>query len=242
MRKLIDVHCHLYEFPNDRINEILKDFKVVAVSDDYGSSIKTVKLAEEHEGILPCIGIHPWEVGKATKDEVKAIESLIGRYEVKGIGEVGLDKKFVKNTFNKQYEFFINFVNLAKEYDLFLNVHAPGAWREVLDLLRRKDVGRAVIHWFTGPLELLNEIKELGYFISLNPAAKVQNKHRRVIEEAPLNIILLESDGPYDYRGLKLEPKLIPELLTLISEIKKIDVDMLLSRINENFKALIKSV
>ena len=55
---LFDVHCHLYEFKN------LEEFvgiKIVAVSDDLESSIKTIKICKKTEWI-PAVGIHPWGV------------------------------------------------------------------------------------------------------------------------------------------------------------------------------------
>ncbi|RLG08810.1 MAG: TatD family deoxyribonuclease, partial [Thaumarchaeota archaeon] len=140
----------------------------------------------------------------------------------------------------RQKEVFKKFCSLASEYDLPVNVHARAAWRDALEILEKFEVEKAVIHWYTGPIEFLEEIAQDGYMITINPAVKIQEKHRRVLEEAELNLILTESDGPYRYRGLDLKPELIGDLLRFISEVKKIDEEALESVIASNFRRLIR--
>jgi len=57
-----------------------------------------------------------------------------------------------------------------------LNIHAAGTWKEVLEYLIKYDINRALIHWYTGPIDLVKEIERLGYYISINPALKVGQK------------------------------------------------------------------
>ncbi len=238
---LIDAHCHLHEFKDQEIWSFTKDIIIAAVSDDFKSSKRTIKLAEAQPGkILAFIGVHPWELGKVSFTEVKEVAELAADERVAGIGEVGLDKKFVKNTFSKQLEVFTLFVKLARDHDLPMNVHAPEAWREVLDILRKHDIERAIIHWYTGPLELLEEIEDLGFFITVNPAISIQKKLRRVVEVAPLEVILTESDGPYKYRGMGLSPKLIPKVIEEIASLKGFPPKKVASTISDNFKRFMK--
>jgi len=164
------------------------------------------------------------------------LERLVS--EAKCIGEVGLDRRFVPQTFDRQLEFFRTFVTWARDYDLPLNIHAPDAWRDVLELVRRSDVERVLIHWYTGPLNLLNEIRDYGYYISINAAIRIQEKSRLVAKEAPLDVILLESDGPYEYRGITLEPPMVRDAARIVAEIKGVKVEELWERIGENFSRL----
>jgi hydrolase, TatD family len=233
---LYDAHAHLHEFLDSRIEEFTKEIVIVGVSDDYPSSRRTLELAERFNNIVPCVGIHPWNVDKVGIDELKQLERLVS--EAKCIGEVGLDRRFVPQTFDRQLEFFRTFVTWARDYDLPLNIHAPDAWRDVLELVRRGDAERVLIHWYTGPLNLLNEIRDYGYYISINAAIRIQEKSRLVAKEASLDVILLESDGPYEYRGITLEPPMVRDAARIAAEIKGVKVEELWERIGENFSRL----
>jgi len=236
-----DAHCHLHEFDEEEIKSF-KDFIIVAVADDLETSNKTLTLAQKHGNILPCIGIHPWVVDKTPMSHLRDLERLLANHEVAGIGEVGLDKKFVPNTYSRQLEFFKAFIKMAVDYDLPMNIHAPDAWRDVYELLIRHDVDKAVIHWYTGPLDLLEEIVGKGYYISINPAIELQKKHMRIAVEVDLRAMLVESDGPYEYRGLKLTPKMIPKLIALIADMRRIRVQELQSMVEMNFRRLFKKM
>jgi Mg-dependent DNase len=180
---LYDAHTHLHEFLDSRVEEFTKEIVIVGVSDDYPSSRRTLELAERFNNIVPCVGIHPWNVDKVSIDELRQLERLVS--EAKCIGEVGLDRRFVPQTFDRQLEFFRTFVTWARDYDLPLNIHAPDAWRDVLELVRRSDVERVLIHWYTGPLNLLNEIRDYGYYLSINAAIRIHEKSSWWLKRPP---------------------------------------------------------
>ncbi|MGC8607798.1 MAG: TatD family hydrolase [Vulcanisaeta sp.] len=233
---LYDAHTHLHEFLDSRIAKFVREIIIAAVSDDYPSSKRTIELSNTYENIVPCIGIHPWNVDKVGFDELRQLEKLLP--ETRCIGEVGLDKRFVPQTFNRQVEFFQVFINWAKDYDLPLNIHAPDAWNDVLEMIRRADVDRALFHWYTGPLNLIQELRDYGYYISINAAIKIQEKSKAVAREAPLDTILLESDGPYEYRGITLEPPMVKDAASIVAEIKGMGVDDLWNTVSNNFSRL----
>lgn len=237
--KYVDCHCHLHEFTEIKIQEFLKEFTIVAVSDDEPSSLKTIRLSEMYDNVIPCVGVHPWVIDKVSSDEIERVLKLVDK--VPCIGEVGLDTKFVPETIERQREVFEKFVKLAKEYDLVLNIHAAGTWKEVLEYLIKYDIDRALIHWYTGPINLLKEIEKLGYYISINPAIKIQEKHKKIVQIISINNLLVESDGPYNYRGLELEPILIKEyLIQEIAELKGLNPEIILEKVIENFRKLFK--
>ncbi|WP_054843633.1 TatD family hydrolase [Vulcanisaeta souniana] len=237
---LYDAHTHLHEFLDSRIAEFVREITITAVSDDYPSSKRTIDLANTYENIVPCIGIHPWNVDKVGLDELKQLDKLIS--EARCIGEVGLDRRFVPpQTFSRQVEFFRVFVNWARDYGLPLNIHAPDAWVDVLEIVRRADVDGALFHWYTGPLNLIQEIRDYGYYISINAAIKVQEKSRVVARETPLDMILLESDGPYEYRGgITLEPPMVKEAANIVAQLKGVGIDNLWESIANNFSRLFR--
>lgn len=218
--KVVDAHCHLYEFSDDELGAYCNSLHliIVSVSDDYTSSLRTLDIAVRCRNVIPAIGVHPWVLNRVDAErEVELISTLVSK--VRLLGEVGIDRRFVPETYDKQLEVFRKFLGIARDLNLGVNVHAAGAWGEVLNLLSRYDIKVAIIHWYTGPVELLKHIEDMGYYITVNPAVKIQERLREVVRKAPIEIVLTESDGPYTYRGLRLTPA---EVLTTINELAMI--------------------
>jgi TatD DNase family protein len=235
--KYIDSHCHLYKFNEIEIKRIIKnkDIIILSVSEDLESSLKNLVLSQLNENVIPAIGIHPWNIEKINENTFKIIEDIIKDSKIKILGEIGLDKKFKPETFEKQKEIFEKFLNLAKEYDLNLNLHTPNASNDVYDLLIKYDIKRAYFHWYSGDEKLLEEIINKGYFIGINVATIVNEKYKKYIEIANIKNIITESDGPYNYKGIILHPDMLKDLYKLISDIRKIDLEDLSNIIQNNF-------
>ena len=236
----VDMHCHCHEIPVDKLREYVdQGFTLVCVSDDIESSKKTLAIAKKLD-IVPCLGIHPWEVhNHSLENFYEFLEKAISS-GVKCLGEVGLDKAFYSKTYRLQEKVFRVWLEYAKEYELVLNIHAAGAWREVYDYLVKWDIDRAFIHWYTGPLDLLEEIVNTGYYVGINPAWKIQAKHRRIAEVLAPEAMLTESDAPYKYRGYELSPSLIPETVRFIAMHKQLDVETVKLVIVKNYYNLFK--
>jgi len=205
-----------------------------AVSDDYLSSLRTLDIASKCGNIIPSVGLHPWNIGKVDiSKELRSLSELVSR--VKFLGEVGIDKRFTPETYDKQLEVFKYFLELARDHRLGVNIHAVGTWDEVIKLLTKYDIRVAIIHWYTGPTELLKDIESMGYYITINPAVKIQLKHREVVMKAPIEIILTESDGPYIYRGMRLVPTMVLETLHEVAKIKGIGFEEVGISVLKNF-------
>jgi len=242
--KALDAHCHLHEYSNDRIAQLKNlGIAVIAVSDDYPSSLRTLELSKTFDFVIPALGLHPWEVEPSTIEDAKRIieEIRSNRDRVRIVGEVGLDAKFKPHTLMFQEKVFYEFLDVARELRLCMNLHSVNTWNRVLELVYRNDIPCAVFHWYTGPLDLLQKIRDCGYFISINPAIKIQEKHRRVVEVAPLDMVLLESDAPYRYRGMVLEPQMIFETLEIIARVKGLKREEVLEQIIKNSKRFLES-
>ena len=239
--KYVDSHCHLYKFNEIEIKRIIKDKDIIilSVSEDLESSLKNIVLSQLNENIIPAIGIHPWNIEKVNENTFKIIEDIIKDNKVKILGEIGLDKKFKPETFEKQKEIFEKFLNLAIEYDLNLNLHTPNASNDVFDLLIKYDIKKAYFHWYSGDEKLLEEIIDKRYFIGINVATIVNEKYKKYIEIANIENIITESDGPYNYKGIILHPDMLKDLYKLISDIKRVSLKELSNIIKNNFAKFI---
>ncbi|MEM0026533.1 MAG: TatD family hydrolase [Ignisphaera sp.] len=238
----VDSHIHLHEYDKD-VEDLCKDSYVfLAVSDDMGSSVKTIEVARRCQNVVPAIGYHPWNIKNFANVDMEFFEDIAKKNNVRFFGEIGLDKRFVFNTFDIQYQLFIRFVDIAQRNNMGLSIHAPDAWREALEVVKKSNIKVAIFHWYTGPIELLKEIVDNGYYIGINVAAKIQKKHLDIIRNVPLENIVTESDGPYRYRGLLLGPNMIPELISIIASIKNIDAEIVKEVIWKNFRRILREV
>ncbi len=239
-----DMHCHLDEFADNEIESILnsqRDLKIVAVSEDMKSLTRILDIADRFgDRVIPCAGFHPWSLKDHDVAEAYDIIKVAESVGVRCVGEVGLDKRFMPvETFNKQYEVFLMYINLAKELDALINIHAPDAWREALAALVDNDVAKAMFHWYSGPLDLIDDIVGRGYAVSINVALSIQPKLTKVVAVTPTSGIVFESDGPYVYHGVRLSPLMIPELAKKVAEIKGLEVDKLVELVKSNSERLL---
>ena len=103
--KLIDAHTHL----NDekflgREEEIIKESKkygieyFVCAGFDLSSSKKAVELAEKYSEVYALVGLHPDQADKYSERDLEEIEELAKHKKVVGIGEIGLDHYWEKDT------------------------------------------------------------------------------------------------------------------------------------------------
>ncbi len=235
----IDAHCHLYEYNIDYIGELVENTLIFAVSDDLDSSSKTINISRKFNNVFPGVGIHPWVIEHdiSFREALGAIDYFrehIDKMKIKMLGEIGLDSYFRRDTMSKQIVVFKELTRIAAENNLLVNVHALGTWQTVLEELYKNDVPIAILHWYSGPINMIKDIESLGYYITINPSVSFQRRHKEVLKKSPLSIILTESDGPYEYRGRKLGPPLIPWLIHTISYEKEVEVMELIRILKEN--------
>ncbi|MQL55248.1 TatD family hydrolase [Acidianus ambivalens] len=219
---LYDAHCHY-----SLLKKKYEGYFIAAVSMDYNSSVETLSLNDKN--ILKGVAIHPWNVHK---EKIESVLPLIDKADF--VGEIGLDYKYSEAPKELQIRYFEEF--LKNSQDKTVNIHAVNSWDDVLNLLIKHDIRRAIIHWYSGPKELLRDIEGAGYFITINPSVTFQEKHRIIAENASPNIVLTESDGGYVYKGKLLEPTDIPSIIKFLSKIWNEDERYVEKKIEINFR------
>lgn len=203
---IIDSHCHL-DFPKfnrDREETILRarEAGVVGMVNS-GISLKgnriSLELAEKNEDIYVALGLSP-DIGRGGEDkEINAILAQIEENAEKavGIGEAGLDFQDCKTNEERERQTaaFKKVIELAKDLDKPLIVHARQAEAEVLKLV--KGVNTVIYHCYSGPVETMREIVDMGYYISLATLVCFSEHHQTLAEAVPLENLLLETDSPF---------------------------------------------
>lgn len=224
---LIDVHAHLETIePVDEVLERARSAgikQVVAVGMDLKSNLKTLDIAGRFPGtVLPAIGYHPWRILAEDVDRNLAfIDTHLS--QCVALGEVGLDYK-VKVKKSLQWDVLSRILNFAVSQKKPVIVHSRFSYLRTFQMVSAAGVERAVFHWYSGPLDILEEIIHNGYYISATPALAYSRFHQAAVQKAPLERILIETDSPVAYQGKRSEPVNLIDTLKSLSLLKEMPV------------------
>jgi len=244
---LIDSHAHLEEL-EDLDSAIYRAqqnglIAIVAVGSDYQSNSRVLEIAAKYPGfVYPALGLHPGMLHQAElslERQVQFIADHLG--EAVAIGEVGLDyhKRVLSNTSKeRQHSVFSMLLSFGKKYRKPVIIHSRYAWRDSFALTKGAAVGLAVFHWYTGPTNVLKEILDAGYFVSATLAAEYHAEHRRAVNEAPLERLLLETDCPVVYQGHRSEPADVTRSLQAAADIKGLLPEVVAEKTTQNARLL----
>ncbi len=238
---LVDCHAHLDAL--DDLSEALQEAKIagvrgiIAVGVDEESNKRILKIAEENYGyVYPAIGYHPWQMREeVVKENLSFIREHIE--ECVALGEIGLDYK-VKVKKELQWKVFGELLDIALEHRKPIIVHCRYSHHRAFEMVKEKRIERAVFHWYTGPLDLLDEILKNGYFISATPALVYSPPHQEAIKKAPLERILLETDSPVSYQGKEARPKDVRISLNEVARLKGLDSEVVAEKTTANASRL----
>ncbi|MGA2317452.1 MAG: TatD family hydrolase [Thermodesulfobacteriota bacterium] len=223
---LVDGHAHLEEL--DDLSESIQEAKaagvrgIIAVGMDIESNKKVLQITEVNRGyIYPALGYHPWEI---KEEKVEANLSFIRDHveEMVALGEIGLDYK-IKVKKELQWEVFGGLLDIALESNKPVIIHCRYSHRRAFEMVRERKIKQAIFHWYSGPLDLLDKILSVGYFISATPALIYSPPHQEAIKRAPLGRILLETDTPVIYQGKESRPKDVWISLEQVARLKNLD-------------------
>ena len=247
---IFDTHCHLNsEELYNRLDEVLENAKKVGVNKflvvgwNKESSLLAVELAHQYEGIYAAIGFHPTDIDGVSDGDYNQVMSLVDDPKVVAIGEIGLDYHWVKDPEqrNKQKEWFIKQIDFANQHKKPISIHNREAFEDCLNILKEhKPLYSGVMHCYSGSVELLKDVLDLGLFIGLDGPLTFTNAKtpKEVCYDVPLDRLLVETDSPYlsphPLRGTVNEPANIALVIDEITRIKGISKKHILEVIYEN--------
>jgi TatD DNase family protein len=167
-----------------------------------------------------------------------------------GIGECGFD--YFRNGFeskNNQQEIFEKQISIANEVKKPLMLHlrngmsaGQNAYRDAIEILKNHSKVHGDAHFFVGNWEEGRSFIDLGFRLSFTGVITFVRDYDDVIRNAPMNMILSETDSPYvspiPYRGQRNEPCHVIEVVNMISKIKAQTLDNTASHLVDNAKNL----
>lgn len=199
---LIDTHCHFDMMlnPVQYINEQEGLGNIVIGMTNLPSHFEVgYPFVQNYKHIRLALGLHPQVADKASREL-----SMFARFVDKTsyIGEIGLDfSPEYRNSWNRQVANLIYVLECIRGKNKLVSVHSRGAERELLDMLKEYKIQNVIFHWYSGPLDLIPDIIDIGYYFSVNEAMVRSKKGKLIISKIPADRILTESDAPYNAKN-----------------------------------------
>ena len=164
------------------------------------------------------------------------------------VGEIGLDYYWDTPEREIQKYWFVRQLELAREVELPVIIHSREAAKDTLEILKAQKAGEigGVIHCFSYSAEIARECLNLGFYLGIGGVITFPNarKLREVVQEAPLERIVLETDCPYlapvPNRGKRNSSVNLIYIAEEIARMKSISYEEVVAATFENGKKLYK--
>ena len=169
-------------------------------------------------------------------------DTVLNNPRVVGVGEIGLDYHYARETRDAQIKLFEQQLDIAKKYALPVAIHTRDAEADTADILTG-DI-RGVMHCFTSSWDLAKKMLDRGFFFSASGILTFKNADdiRETFAKIPNDRIVIETDAPYcapvPYRGKTCEPAMVTETARVLAQIKNLQMDDLETILMQNVKQL----
>lgn len=160
------------------------------------------------------------------------------------VGEIGLDYYWDTPDRNIQKKWFARQMEMARELNLPLVIHSRDAANDTYNMMKEakaEEMG-AILHCFGYGVEQARQYLNMGFYLGIGGVVTFTNgrKLKEVVEYAPLEQLVLETDSPYlspvPYRGKRNSSLNLPLIAREIARIKNIDYDTVIRITYENAK------
>ncbi|MFE3573448.1 TatD family hydrolase [Lysinibacillus sp. NPDC059133] len=241
---LIDAHIHLDQYEENDVPTLLEEAEhVIAVSMNLPSCEQTLKLSKAYGKVKAAFGFHPEQPLLSDVEEDVLFDWIRQHaHEMVAIGEVGLPYylRQEKAIDDRPYVALLErFIVLAKELNKPIVLHAVYEDAAIVcDLLEKHHVTKAHFHWFKGDEEIVERMIHNGYFISVTPDCTYEADIQELIEKYPIELIMVETDGPWPFEGpfdnKRTSPWMMNHSIEVIASIKGLTTQEAVHTITRN--------
>lgn len=246
-----DIHAHVNSDPllsqSDLVIQTCQNASVMFnnAGSDLQDSLVGINQAKQNENVFAMIGVHPMciEDDKTPQYYYDALEKmyLANQDYVLCIGEIGLEKTDVSK-FNKQKEVFIKLLDLARKYQLPVELHIRNAHEEAIPIIEKYGKGlKLLVHCFALNYEYAQRYLNLGCWLSVNGIITFKKKNDDVLAalpKLPHDRLLIETDSPYltpvPYRGKINTPKYVVLVFQKLQQLWDISEEELKEQLKKN--------
>lgn len=256
---IFETHAHYDDEAFDQDRELLLESMeqqgigtVVNVCASIGQFGRTVALTEKYPFVYGAVGVHPDDADKMTEETLREIREISHLEKIIAIGEIGLDYYWHKEEceHKRQQEMFRAQMDIAREEKLPFMIHSREAAKDTLDIVREYMKGGmygGIIHCFSYGKEMAEEYLKMGLYLGIGGVVTFKNarKLKGVVEYAPLDQLVLETDSPYlspePNRGKRNSSLNLPYVAQAIAEIKGVTPEQVIRITRENAEKLLFS-
>jgi len=244
---LIDAHVHLDKY-GDLLDAALTEIEserifTIATAMDVPSYLELQRIGDRSDLVLPTFGIHPRRAA-----EYAGRLRDIGRYiEMSpAIGEIGLDFHWVKDasTYPAQRKVLEYFIAAAADQNKFVNLHTKAGEKEILGLLEKRGVQRAIVHWYSGPMDILRAMIQYGCYFTIGVEVLYSDYIKDIARTVPDHLLLTETDNPGALPWLKKTgevgmPTGLKDVVNALAALRQSTAEKIESLVQTNFSRLI---
>lgn len=229
---IFDTHAH-YDDPRfaDDLDGVMARQRahgvryIINAASDLASARQSLQLAERYDIVYAAVGVHPHDAAGLPGDWLAQLEALATHPKAVAIGEIGLDYYYDTPSRDVQKEVFCAQLELAGRLGMPVQIHDRDAHGDIMDMLRQyKPSG--CLHRYSGSPEMAREAVKLGMVLGIGGALTYNNakKERAVVEQIPLEHLILETDCPYlapqQFRGKMSTSDMLWVVADLIAALK----------------------
>lgn len=253
---MIDTHAHLtderYGGGRAALNRAFSAGvnTVITVGFDMPSSQKCREFSQKNGGVFYAAGVHPSDCETLDNGAIAALMELSHGEKCVGIGEIGIDLHYEKESLPAQKRAFAAQIALADNAGLPFIVHSREATKEVTDLLlscRAQINNGFLMHCYSESKEAAKTYLDLGAYFAFGGVITFKNsKKDEILRYIPKDRLLFETDCPYmapePHRGQTNEPAFVKLVYEKAAEILGVDFNKLEEQIALNATNLFKKL
>jgi TatD DNase family protein len=252
---MIDTHAHIdSEDYNDDYQEVFKsafdggvEAIIIPATDPEGFE-RVRELSALDDRIFCAYGVHPHDASKYDSAVEEGILRLSQEKKCRAIGEIGLDYYYDFSPKDVQKDVFRRQIEIAKKRDLPVIIHNRDSDEDLIEIISsemEKSRFQAVMHCFSSTLDIAKQVIDMGMFLSFTGNVTFKKSALDpIIEFAPLDRIMLETDSPYmtpvPNRGKRNHPLNVKSVAEKIATIKQINIEEVISMTTQNAKNFFK--
>ncbi|MBN1660703.1 MAG: TatD family hydrolase [Anaerolineae bacterium] len=248
---LIDAHAHLDRYDLVGMGAVeaalgeVEAHRILTISNsmDPPSYRRNLEIAAHSDLVLPVFGVHPWNAPEWTH-RLDELREPAGRSPM--LGEVGLDHYFVEDlsAYSAQRQVLEFFLDVAREQDKVVHLHTKGAEAEVLALVEEYNLRRVVVHWYSGPLDIMQAFAARGAYFTMGLEVRYWDHLVEITRAIPRARLLTETDnpgGPKGRLGRPGTPALIEEVVAAVAKARGESPEEIEHTVQENLLCLFES-